>query len=55
MVAVERERFTIFVIAGKRLSMCCFKSGVGIGSRLQEVDFDHMITLRISSVVAGLK
>ena len=45
------DKFTIFVIMGKRMEICSFKRLVGMGSNPQVVDLEDIISfLTLSSV-----
>lgn len=47
-----KEVLIIFVITGIRSSIQDFSSGVGIGSRQQDVDFEFPVSMRTLSLVS---
>ena len=49
----SKELLIILVTTGIRGSMQDFTSGVGIGSRQQDVDLDFTMSMRTSSLLSG--
>ena len=54
-VPVDRDRFTMLVIAGARMSTHCLTREVGIGLSWHCLSGDSMMSFLISSHVAGSK